>query len=258
MLLDDIIKNKKLELITLRDNFKRIVLSNIADAFPPIRDFKAAISKPGRLNLIAEVKKASPSAGVLIENFDSRTVAKSYEEAGADAISVLTDYKFFQGSVTQLKNAKAAVNLPVLRKDFILDELQVVESRLSGADAMLLIVRILDDIQLNQFLNKAREINLAVLVEVHSEKDMERALAAGADIIGINNRDLDTLKVDFSTSLNLIGKYKELKSKVMVAESGINEAAQVKELISAGFNAVLIGEALLKCGDIKSKVKELF
>lgn len=258
MLLDKIIEDKKTEVNALRDQFKFIKLANLAEAFPPVRDFKSAINKPGKISLIAEIKKASPSAGVIVENFNHLELAKTYEQSGAAALSVLTDTKHFQGWLRFLKEVKEKSTIPVLRKDFVIDELQIMESRLAGADALLLIARILDGEKLSAFVKKCQEISLWALVEAHDEKDVEKALASGAHIIGINNRDLDTLKVDIKTSLSLVSKYPELKSKVLVSESGITGSSQINELKSAGFNAVLIGETLLKSQNIPGKIKELF
>lgn len=258
MLLEEIVSEKQAEVKRLIDQFKFIKLANLAEAFPPIRDFKAAISRPGKISLIAELKKASPSAGLIRESYEPIGLAKNYEEAGAAALSVLTDFKFFQGLLGHLKSAKESTNIPILRKDFILDELQVIESRLAGADAVLLIVRILDDPQLKALLSKSRELKLASVVECHSEAEVERALKADSEIIGINNRDLDTLKVEFNLSLKLPDKFPELKKKVLVSESGLSSASQIKELRSAGFSAALIGESLLKAADPAAKIRELF
>ena len=257
MLLDDIVSSKKTEVMNIKKQFQFITLSNLAEAFPPARDFRSAISRPGHINLIAELKKASPSAGTIIEDYVPEPLAKIYQSAGAAALSVLTDGPFFQGLLGHLKASKQATELPVLRKDFIIDELQIFESRLAGADAILLIARILSDEQLKTFILEAKKIGLTALVEVHSEAEAERALNANAEMIGVNNRVLDTLKVDLNLSLNLIGKFPELKTKVTVSESGISDASQVGELRSAGFNAVLIGEALLKSKDIPAKIKDL-
>jgi indole-3-glycerol phosphate synthase len=257
MLLDEIISSKQTEVRALKDQFKHITLLNLADAFPPSRDFKAAIGKPGKINLIAELKKASPSAGVIQENYNPVELAKDYEANGASAVSVLTDGPYFNGLLAHLKQVKEATTIPVLRKDFIIDELQVYESRLAGADAILFILRILDDDQLKKLFEVALKIGLSPLLEVHNEAEAERALALGAEIIGINNRDLDTLKVDFNLSLKLPEKYPELKNKILVSESGINSASQINELKSAGFAAVLIGETLLKSNDPGAKIKTL-
>jgi len=258
MLLEEIVSNKMIEIKSLRDQFKFIKLQNLADAFPPARDFKASIKRSGKISLIAEVKRASPSAGTLIEKYDPVVIAKEYESAGAAAVSILTDNKFFQGLLAHLKKVKEGTIIPILRKDFILDELQILESRLAGADALLLIAGIVENVQLKAFMAKCREIKLSALVEAHDEKDVEKALECEADVIGINNRDLNTLKVDFNTSLNLVSKYPELKSKILVSESGISSKSQINELKSAGFSAVLIGESLIKSNNIKEKVKELF
>jgi len=258
MLLDEIIASKQTEIRGLKDQFKYITLSNLAEAFPPSRDFKSAIGKPGRISLIAELKKASPSAGLIRENYEPVSLAKTYEAGGASAISVLTDGPHFQGLLGHLKQVKEATTIPILRKDFIIDELQVYESRLAGADAILLILRILDDNQLKKLLETALKIKLAPLIEVHNETEAERALANGAEIIGINNRDLNSLKVDFNLSLKLPQKFPELKNKILVSESGINSASQINELKSVGFKAVLIGETLLKSSNIGTKIKELF
>ncbi|MFA4905900.1 MAG: indole-3-glycerol phosphate synthase TrpC [Candidatus Margulisiibacteriota bacterium] len=258
MLLDEIVSEKQAEVKRLVDQFKFIKLANLSDAFPPLRDFKSAISRPGKISLIAELKKASPSAGLIRESYEPISLAKNYEEAGAAALSVLTDLKFFQGLLGHLKSAKESTNIPILRKDFILDELQVVESRLAGADAVLLIVRILDDARLKTLLAKARELKLAALLECHSEAEVERALAVKAEVIGINNRDLDTLKIDFDLSLKLPQKFPELKKGTLVSESGIGSASQIGELKSAGYSAALVGEALLKAPDPNKKIRELF
>lgn len=258
MLLEEILETKKGEVQILKEQFNKFIkLKNLADIFPPITDFKSAINKTAGIALIAEIKKASPTLGVIVEDFDPTKIAGIYEKSGAAALSILTDAKYFQGMLTHLKNIDEVTSLPILRKDFIINEIQILESRMAGADAVLLITRILNDDELRLFLEKCTKYNLSALVECHDEKDIERALASQADIIGINNRDLDTLKVDFNISLKLISKYPALKSKVLVSESGISSKSQINELKSAGFKAVLIGESLLKSEDIGSKIKEL-
>ncbi|MBI5700437.1 indole-3-glycerol phosphate synthase TrpC [Candidatus Saganbacteria bacterium] len=258
MILDEIIENKKGEVAVLKDQLNRFIkLPNIEDLFPPLLDFEPAIRKD-KINLIAEVKKASPSSGVIVEDFDPIKIAETYKKSGAAAVSVITDAKFFQGMLAYLKNIKETLSIPVLRKDFIIDEAQILESRMAGSDAVLLIARILDANQLKMFLEKSASYKLSSLVEVHDEKDVEKALSADPRIIGINNRDLDTLEVDFNTSFNLVSKYPELRSKVLVSESGINSRSQIDELKSAGFSAVLIGESLLKSRDVPQKIRELF
>ncbi|OGC06439.1 hypothetical protein A2230_04875 [candidate division WOR-1 bacterium RIFOXYA2_FULL_36_21] len=254
MILDEIVLTKKSEIETLKKSLRATDLENSH----VLRNFKSAICEKDKISLIAEIKKASPSAGVIVKNFDPVLIAKQYEQAGVAAISVLTDKNYFQGEIGFLKQVKEATKLPVFRKDFIIDESQLIESRISGADAVLLIARILEEKQLKRLLEKCEELKLQTLVETHDERDIEKALACDCDIIGINNRDLDTLRVDFENSLKLSSKYPELKSKVLVSESGISSSSQIKELKSAGFSAVLIGESLLTARNIAEKIKELF
>ena len=211
--------------------------------------------------LIAEVKKASPSAGVICKDFDPVRIAKEYEAAGASCLSVLTDEKFFQGSLDYLRQIRAAVKLPLLRKDFIIDERQILEAIEWGADAILLIVAILNDEQLAKFHSLAVEAGLAVLVEVHDEEELERALKISPALIGVNNRNLKTFKVDLATTERLAAKLfsspvaRDLS--LLVAESGINSRADVERLKKCGAGAILVGESLVKQGDIGAKVREL-
>jgi indole-3-glycerol phosphate synthase len=240
------------------------------------RDFLTALRKPrhGHVVLIAEVKKASPSAGVICLDFDPVRIAKEYEAAGASCLSVLTDEKFFQGSLDYLRQIRAAVKLPLLRKDFIIDERQILEAIEWGADAILLIVAILSDDQLKKFHSLAVEAGLAALVEVHDEAELERALHIGATLIGVNNRNLKTFKVDLVTTERLAarmadGRWQMAKasapssilnspsSPLLVAESGIHTRADVEQLKRCGVNAILVGESLLRGGNIKSKIREL-
>src|SRR5882724_2211474 len=213
--------------------------------------------------LIAEVKKASPSAGIICENFDPVKIAKEYEAAGASCLSVLTDEKFFQGSLDYLRQIRAAVKIPLLRKDFIIDERQILEAIEWGADAILLIVAILTDDQLVKFHELAIEAGLAVLVEVHDEAELERALKLSPALIGVNNRDLKTFAVDLATTEKLAAKMEDGRwqmgktSRLLVAESGINSRADVERLKKCGAKAILVGESLMKNGDIQSKIREL-
>jgi len=211
--------------------------------------------------LIAEVKKASPSAGVICRDFDPVRIAREYEAAGASCLSVLTDEKFFQGSLDYLRQIRAAVKLPLLRKDFIIDERQILEAVEWGADAILLIVAILTDEQLKKFHSLAVEAGLAALVEVHDEIELERAMKMGASLIGVNNRDLKTFKVDLATTEKLAAKLFSSPvtrhSAFLVAESGIHTRADVERLKQCGAGAILVGESLMRGGDIKSKVGEL-
>ncbi len=220
----------------------------------PHRPFAAALrSRP--MAVIAEIKKASPSRGVIAERFIPAEIAAEYAEGGASALSVLTDRDFFQGSVEALRNARGACALPVLRKDFIIDEYQIDESRMIGADAILLIAGILGDEELRRFLSRARRYGLECLVECHSEDEVRRAAEAGADIIGINNRDLKS----FSVSLDLSVKLAPFipSNVVRVSESGIGGVEDVRRLREAGFNAVLVGEHLMKRADRSDAIQEL-
>jgi indole-3-glycerol phosphate synthase len=226
------------------------------------RDFLGTLRKPrcGDIALIAEVKKASPSAGVICPDFDPVRIAREYEAAGASCLSVLTDGQFFQGSLDHLRQIRAAVKLPLLRKDFIIDERQILEAVEWGADAILLIVAILTDNQLKQFHSLATGAGLAALVEVHDEAELERALAAGAQLIGVNNRDLKTFNVDLATTERLAAKLRATvngKETLLVAESGINTRNDVRQLKRAGADAILVGESLMRGGNVQVKVREL-
>jgi len=210
------------------------------------------------VRLIAEVKKASPSKGLLSPDYDPAALARSYAAAGAAAVSVLTEVDHFQGSLEHLRAVKDAVGgegLPVLRKDFLYDPYQLLEARANGADAALLIVAMLEKERLREMLAAAQSIWLQVLVEVHSEAELEVALSTGAEIIGINHRDLKTFKVDTSLSLRLRPLIPE--DRLIVAESGISSAADVAPLKQAGINAVLVGEAIVTADDPEAKVREL-
>jgi indole-3-glycerol phosphate synthase len=224
------------------------------------RDFASALQFPrhGPVALIAEVKKASPSAGLIRADFDPVAIARAYEEAGASCISVLTDVEFFQGSVQYLRQIRDAVHLPLLRKDFIIDPGQILEAIEWGADAVLLIVSILSDFELKLFLSLCTEAGLDAVVEVHDDVELQRALDAGAALIGINNRDLRSFKVDLATTENLIAKARNIGArKIFIAESGINTAADVQRLARAGANAILVGESLMRQKEIGVKVREL-
>ena len=206
--------------------------------------------------LIAEVKKASPSMGVICPNFDPVRIAKEYEAAGASCLSVLTDEKFFQGSLDYLRQIRAAVKIPLLRKDFIIDERQILEAIEWGADAILLIVAILTDAQLEKFHTLAVEVGLAVLVEVHDEEELERALKISPVLLGVNNRNLKTFKVDLATTEQLAKRIAQ-SGALLVAESGIHTRADVERVQKCGAGAILVGESLVKQGDIGAKVREL-
>lgn len=230
----------------------------------PRRDFAGALRRAAGTEpaLIAEVKKASPSAGVIRPDFDPVGIARAYEAAGAACLSVLTDEKFFQGSLDHLRQIRAAVGLPLLRKDFILDERQLVESVEAGADAVLLIVAILSQEQLQRLHNLAAGAGLAVLVEVHDEAELERALAVGADLIGVNNRDLRTFRVDLSTTERVARRLAEWSARtgrrpLLVAESGIHTRADVCRVRAAGADAILVGESLMRSADLAGQIRHL-
>jgi indole-3-glycerol phosphate synthase len=208
----------------------------------PVRDFAAALTRPG-INIIAELKKASPSRGLLRQDFNPVELATGFERAGAAALSVLTEEEFFQGSAKDLRDARKAVEIPVLRKDFIVDPWQVWEARALDADSFLLIVAALTDAVLGELLALGRELGMEPLVEVHTRAELDRALAAGARILGVNNRDLRTLEVQIQTSFDLIGAIPD--ECVAVCESGIRESAEIDRLRAAGFDAFLIGEHLM-------------
>ncbi len=226
------------------------------------RDFESALRFPtgGDLGLIAEVKKASPSAGVICEDFDAVRIARTYEAAGADCLSVLTDEKFFQGSLADLRAVRKAVNLPLLRKDFIIDERQILEAVEAGADAILLIVGILSFRQLKYFHTLAVEAGVTALVEVHDEAELEFAQMVGARMIGVNNRDLKTFTVDLATTERIATKMRAARGggdKMLVAESGIHNRGDVERLARCTAGAILVGESLMRNGDVAGKVKEL-
>jgi indole-3-glycerol phosphate synthase len=220
------------------------------------RSFRDAIDRgPEALGLIAEVKKASPSAGVIAENFDPVQIAKTYESAGANAISVLTDEPFFQGSLAYMTRVRAAVRLPVLRKDFILHEAQIYEASCAGADAILLIVAALEQKELKRLLAIATDFQLDVLMEVHTLDEMDRALETDARIIGINNRNLATFQVDLKTTEELSEEVPD--GIVLVSESGIKTAEDTRRVLESGCNAILVGETLMRAGDVHAAVEEL-
>jgi indole-3-glycerol phosphate synthase len=264
-ILDTIVEEKQREIARLpRRQVSGAELAAAVKARGDRRDFLAALRKPrrGLIALIAEVKKASPSAGVIRPDFDPVAIARQYEAAGADCLSVLTDEKFFQGSLGYLQEIRAAVKLPLLRKDFIIDERQILEAIECGADAILLIVAILSDAQLKHFHTLAKDAGLAALVEVHDETELDRALAAGAELIGVNNRDLKTFKVDLATTERLAARLFSPSPvthhpSLLVAESGIHTRADVERLAHCGAGAVLVGESLMRHADIEAKVREL-
>jgi len=242
-LLDRIVAAKRAEAAGLAG--PRRELRRRAESAGPARPFGPALSRRGEVSVIAEFKRRSPSAGAL-SAIEPAEVARAYAAGGAAAMSVLTDGPFFGGSLEDLTAARDAMGIPVLRKDFVVDEVQIWEARAAGADAVLLIVRILDDVRLSGFLDLCRELRFASLVEVHDAGELERALVVGAPILGINNRDLDTLRTDRAVSLELGPRVPA--DRVVVSESGIAFPGEVDELGEAGVDAILVGEALMRAG----------
>jgi len=217
--------------------------------------FKKNVSRPHHINLIAEIKKTSPSKGILRGDFNPVKIAVTYQANGASAISILTDERFFDGRLEYISKVKGSASIPILRKDFFIDEYQIYETVTSGAEAILLIADILSIAQMSKFYNLATELGLDCLIEVHSEEDIEKALAINASIIGINNRDLHTFKVDLGVTQRLIRLIPQ--NKVIISESGIKSYEDIMFLKSLGVNAVLIGEAFMEADDIAAKMKEL-
>lgn len=251
MILDQIIETKKEEVAKLKRETSVSQLLEISAAMPPCRDFRQAISGRG-CSVIAEVKCASPSRGRLVEHFEPLKIAKTYEQNGAAALSVLTDEKYFCGHKDYLTWVKRAIQIPVLRKDFIIDPLQVYETRAIGADALLLIVRVLGR-KLADFILLAGEIGLSPLVEVHTQDELDLALSANAEIIGINNRNLDTFETNINTSRDLKAGIPE--GKVVVAESAIKDRADIEYLMDAGISTFLIGEGLVTAPDMGRRLR---
>jgi len=251
MILDKIIETKKSEVEQLKRQTTISTLEKTIAQLEPCRDFRQAISGD-TCAIIAEVKCASPSRGRLIADFDPVRIAGVYEENGAAAISVLTDEKYFAGHKNYLTQIRQHVGLPILRKDFIIDPLQIYETRAIGADAVLLIVHVLME-KLAQFIAAAENVGLSALVEVHTKAELDLALAADAEIIGINNRNLDTFVTDIDTSRKLRARIPE--GKIVVAESGIMTRADIESLMQANIDTFLIGEALLTAPDIGEKLR---
>ena len=254
-MLDRILESRRGEVEHRKKVLPETALKYGVKAASPVRDFVAALSRPG-MNVVAELKPASPSRGVLREPFEPATLAQSFETAGAAALSVLTETEFFRGSLKNLRDARKSVQLPVLRKDFIFDSWQVWESRANDADSFLLIVAVLSEAQLNELLALGRELGMEPLVEVHTREELDRALVAGARIIGVNNRNLKTLEVHSETSFELIDHIPE--DCIAVSESGIDTPGELARLHAAGFDAFLIGTRLMVSSDPAAALAELF
>ena len=250
-ILDTIVARKKQEIAQLKAHG---VTSPDQPVEPP-RGFMQALTQSPEIAVIAEVKKASPSKGVICPDFDPQIIAASYEEGGAEAVSVLTDERFFQGSLNYIPLVRQTVKLPVIRKDFIIHELQIEEASNYGADAILLIAAILAQEQITDYLQMSRELHMDVLVEVHDEKEVEKSLAAGSEMIGINNRDLRDFTVDLNTTIRLRA---EIPAAIpVVSESGIKDHEDMKRLQDHGITAALIGETLMRSGDRAAALKRL-
>ncbi len=253
--LDKIIAHKR-SLLKRKKAFFDVLKTNVS----PTRMtryglFKENISRPGQVNLIAEIKKASPSRGVIRPDFDVEQLARVYADNGAAALSVLTENKFFLGRPEYVRRVSETVPVPVLTKDFIIDEAQIYEAFVQGTSAVLLIVAILDDALLEHLLKVAAGLDLDCLVEIHQEDELRRALRAGAEIIGINHRDLRTFEIDLDLSRRLVPGIPA--GKVIVAESGIRTYADVQRLWDLGVHAVLIGETFMRASDVGAKVREI-
>ncbi len=255
MILDEIVENKRIE---LADTKSRVGLTELEDRVRKMedtpRDFKAALRKDG-ISLIAEIKRSSPSKGDMLLDLDLRELGGLYQQNGARAISILTDKKYFKGSLGDLSTVRKYVQVPCLRKEFIVDPYQIYEARAAGADAILLIVRILSQTELTEFHALALSLGLHILVETHNEEEVDRALAAGAHIIGINNRNLDTLEMDLGTTMRL--KKHVPGGKTLVSESGIYTRDEVQQLEDCGIDAILVGQSLLTSNNIQEKIGEL-
>jgi indole-3-glycerol phosphate synthase len=253
-ILDKIIHWKRDEIVHHKHARPIEVVRDETALAPPPRDFAAALRTPG-VSLIAEVKRASPSKGLLRRDFDAVVLAREYEANGAVAISVLTDHHFFQGNLGHLQVVRRSAGLPLLRKDFMLDPYQVYETRAAGADAVLLIVAALDDGDLRALYQLVCELGMAALVEVHNAAEVERALKIGPRIVGVNNRDLRTFKVDLETTARL--RPLVPADVILVAESGVHTRADVARLAAIGADAMLVGESLVRAQDVGRKVQEL-
>jgi len=269
-LLDQIIATKREEIARAK---AAIPLDRLVDTLayaPPVRDFFASLTHSSphdpregsvtrsvttTVKLIAEVKKASPSQGIIRADFDPVAIARTYQSAGATCLSVLTDETYFQGSLDSLRQIRAAVEIPILRKDFILDTYQLVEARAAGADAVLLIAECLDDCHLRKLHNEALDLNLTPLIELYEPENLPRVLAAGAQLIGVNNRDLRSFQVDLDHTIQMRDKIP--LDCVLVAESGIHTHADVLRLQAAGVDAMLVGESLMRQPDIAAAVRRL-
>jgi len=254
MILQKIVENKREEVARQKEILPLGELRQMLADRPPTRDFEGAIRDRG-CAVIAEVKRSSPSKGRIREDFDPVGIAGIYEDNGASAISILTEQKFFGGNAAYVPQLRSVVGLPLLRKDFIIDPYQINETRVLGADALLLIARLLEAGELRDFIGLASELGLAALVEVHDEADAEKAISSGARLVGINNRDLATFRTDLEVSIQLARRIP--KGITVVSESGIDSRGEIEKLMEAGIHAFLVGESLMREKDIGKKLREL-
>ncbi|MCX8042546.1 MAG: indole-3-glycerol phosphate synthase TrpC [Desulfobacterota bacterium] len=257
MILDDIIAYKRRNLDAVREAIPLECLVTLAQQAQPTKNFSASLisGDSRRVRVIAEVKKASPSKGIIRGDADPCAIAREYEQAGAVAVSVLTEHHFFQGSLEYLAAVRQTISLPLLRKDFIIDPYQLYEARVYGADAVLLIVAALEHTRLCELLSCAQSLSLDALVEVHTRDELDRALDAGAQIVGINNRNLQTFVTDIATTISLCAAVPD--DKIVVSESGIDSAEVIRRLLDVGVDAFLIGEALMRAPSPGNKLREL-
>jgi len=254
-ILEEIVSHRRKGVAKSKANAPLAKLRDRINKLAPPRDFKEAISPPGKLNLICEIKRASPSSGLICKEFHPQDIARTYEKNGAAAISVLTEDKYFQGDILHLLSVKQSVTIPVLRKDFIIDEYQIYESRAFGADALLLIASLLEVKKIIEFLEISKNLGIGAILEVHSEEDLEKALLTSSEIIGINNRNLKDFSVDLNVTKKLMRKIPQ--GKIVISESGIKTREDVYLLKNTGINAILIGQVLLESEDVGRKLEEL-
>ena len=254
-ILDKIVAAKRHEIARSKAVCPEVELRRRLDDAPPVRGFLSALARPGPIRLIAEVKKASPSKGLICADFRPVEIARTYQDHGAACVSVLTDGPHFQGSLDDLRRVRAAVDLPVLRKDFVIDPYQVVEARAAGADAVLLIAECLADDLLRSLHESILSLGMTPLVELYDEENLRRVVDLGARLIGVNNRNLRTFEVDLNHTLRLGEQVPE--DRILVGESGIRTRADVERLQAAGVDAILVGETLMASPDIGAAVDRL-
>ncbi len=252
--LSEIVRHKRSEIAAVKQQKPEKQLQQLAESAPPVRDFLAALSS-GRPGLIAEVKKASPSAGLIRADFDPVSIARSYEAAGAQCLSVLTDEKFFQGHLDYLQQIRCEVSLPVMRKEFILDRHQILEARAVGADCVLLIAECLNDAELNDLHQFAAELGMQTLIELYDPENLQRVLDTGTQLVGINNRDLRTFVTTLDHTFDLLSRIPA--DVLLVSESGIRTHEDIRRLADQGVGGVLVGESLMRQPDIERAVRQL-